>query len=267
MKHKLNLIGGGFQHSVSTTGYENKYVEWIKHSNQSGVSMYVDHAIQNTPLKSTKNYAWILESKTIIPSVYGWCEQNINFLRQNYIRTFTHDVELASKSDIFTLVQCTGKSFIESGKIHKKTKLVSMVASSKILCSEHKLRQQVISKFKNNLDLYGRGFNEIEDKSSGLKDYAFSIAMENATYSNMFTEKITDCFMCGTIPIYYGISNIGDFFNVDGIILLQDDFKISDLSFDLYYSKIKAVDENFKIASEMMSAEDYIYSRYLKYEI
>jgi hypothetical protein len=54
--------------------------------------------------------------------------------------------------------------------------------------------------------------------------------MENATYSNMFTEKITDCFMTGTIPIYYGISNIGDYFNTDGIIILDDNFKLDTIS-------------------------------------
>ena len=91
--------------------------------------------------------------------------------------------------------------------------------------------------------------------------------MENATYSNMFTEKITDCFMTGTIPIYYGIPNIGDFFNEEGIIILDGDFNIDNLSFDLYNSKLNAVYDNFKISNELLVAEDYIYKHFLKYEI
>jgi hypothetical protein len=83
----------------------------------------------------------------------------------------------------------------------------------------------------------------------------------------MFTEKITDCFMTGTIPIYYGIRNIGDFFNSDGIITLDDNFKIEDLSFELYKSKINAVIENFKLAKELLIAEDYIYINHIKNEI
>jgi len=74
----------------------------------------------------------------------------------------------------------------------------------------------------------------------------------------MFTEKITDCFMTGTIPIYYGIKNIGDYFNTDGIIILTDDFKIEDLSFELYQSKINAVKENLKLSMDLLLAEDYI---------
>ena len=102
-----------------------------------------------------------------------------------------------------------------------------MIASNKTMCSEHIYRQQIIQKFSNKCDHFGRGYNPINNKEDGLKDYCFSFAMENATYSNMFTEKITDCFMTGTIPIYYGISNIGDYFNTDGIIILDDNFKRS----------------------------------------
>jgi len=108
------------------------------------------------------------------------------------------------------------------------------------------------------------GINFIENKKDGLKDYCFSISIENATYSNMITEKITDCFMTGTIPIYFGIDNIGDFFNKNGIIILNDDFNIDDLSFDLYYSKIEAVKENYEISKKLMLPEDLIYLDHLK---
>ena len=73
--------------------------------------------------------------------------------------------------------------------------------------------------------------------------------------------------MTGTIPVYYGIPNIGDFFNKDGIIVLNEEFKIEDLSFDLYNSKINAVIDNFKRAKDLLVAEDYIYLKYIKNEI
>ena len=79
----------------------------------------------------------------------------------------------------------------------------------------------------------------------------------------MFTEKITDCLMTGTIPIYYGIKNIGDYFNPDGIITLTDDFKIEDLSFELYESKMSAVKENLRLSMDLLLAEDYICKNFL----
>jgi hypothetical protein len=266
-RQQINLIGGGFQHSPSTSGFEPLYMKWVKGNQTAPISIYVDHSIKQPTNPNTKNYGWLAESKTINSSLYEWCSINIEYLKNNFIRVFTHDVYLTSISNIFVLTQCSGKSFLPYGEVYNKTKLVSMIASNKVMCAEHKIRQEMINKFSSKCDHYGRGFNPINDKADGLMDYCFSFAMENATYSNMFTEKITDCFMTGTIPIYYGINNIGDFFNEDGIIMLNDEFKIEDLSFELYNSKIDAVKENFNLANELLCAEDYIYTKYLKHEI
>ena len=214
------------------------------------------------------NNAWISESKTIIGYIYDWCKNNISFLEKNYVRVFTHDVELSKFSSVFSLTQCSGKSFIEHGDIFQKSKLVSMILSNKTMCPEHKYRQDIIKKFSHKCDdHFGWGYSRLQNKIDGLRDYCFSFAMENATYPNMFTEKITDCFMTGTIPIYYGIPNIGDFFNLDGIISLTDNFRIEDLSFDLYISKVNAVKDNFEISKNLLSAEDFIYVNYIQNDI
>jgi hypothetical protein len=262
-KLKINMIGGGFQHLISTNGIEPKYMEWVKGSQSAPISIHIDYAItqQTNPYK--KNYGWLCESKTIIGDLYNWCSNNIEYLKSNYISVFTHDVRLSSLSDIFVLTQCSAKSFLTHGEIYSKSKLVSMIASSKRMCAEHLYRQEVIKKYSGQCDHFGRGFNEIPNKEDGLIDYCFSFALENATYSNMFTEKITDCFMTGTIPIYYGIKNIGDYFNMDGIIVLTEDFKIEDLSFDLYNSKLNAVQENLRLSMDLLLAEDYISKNFL----
>jgi len=266
-RKKINLVGGGFQHSPSTSGYDPLHIEWVKNGFVSNVTIYVDHSIKTETNKDTKNYGWLCESKTIIPDLYDWAKNNIDYLKSNFTLVFTHDVELTKLSDIFALTQCSGKSFIKNGELYNKTKLVSMIASNKVMCEDHSYRQKIIKKFSGLCDHYGRGYNEILNKEDGLIDYCFSFAIENATYSNMFTEKITDCFMTGTIPIYYGMSNIGDFFNLNGIIILDDNFKIEDLSFDIYLSKIEAIKDNLKRTKEMLVAEDYIYLKYLKNEI
>ena len=70
--------------------------------------------------------------------------------------------------------------------------------------------------------------------------------------------------MTGTIPIYYGISNIGDYFDTDGIITLDDNFKIEDLSFELYNSKIDSVRNNLQLSIDLLVAEDYIYKNFIE---
>lgn len=266
-RQKINLVGGGFSHSPSTSGFDPIYIEWNKTDFSAPISIYVDYSLKTVSNINTKNYGWLCESKTINSDLYEWAKNNIDFLKNNFISVFTHDVSLSEQSSVFKLVQCSGKSFIKNGKLYNKTKLVSMVASNKIMCEEHSYRQNIIKKFSNKCDHYGRGYNEITNKEDGLKDYCFSFALENATYPNMFTEKITDCFMTGTVPIYYGISNISDFFNPDGIIFLTDDFKIEDLSFDLYQSKINAVKDNLKRSEDLLIAEDYIFLKHIKNEI
>lgn len=266
-RYDINLIGGPFHHSLSSSGAEPKFIRWVKNVQTSPISIYVDESFQQVPNPVTKNYAWLCESKTIIGHIYKWAEQNAAFLSANYEGVFTHDVTLLEVSPIFKLCRPGGTPFIHDGEIYKKSKLVSMIASNKVLCPDHVFRQRMIQKYKNECDHFGTGFNQIVNKVDGLREYCFSITMENGTYPNMFSEKIADCFITGTIPIYYGINNIGDFFNTDGIITLTEDFKISDLSFELYESKMEAIKENYKITKNTLTAEDYIFDNYIRYAI
>jgi hypothetical protein len=262
------MIGGGFHHSPSSSGNEPLHIKWIKGERTAKVSIHIDYEIKNVPDKGKENYGWLSESRDINGNLYEWCRKNVGFLEANYKLVFTHDISLLPISNIFALY-LSGKSFIPEldGRIYDKTKLVSMIASSKKSCPAHLYRHKMIEKFRGKCDHFGRGFNELSNKIDGLKEYCFSITMENGNYPNMISEKITDCFMTGTIPVFYGIKNIGDFFDSNGIIELNDEFMIEDLSWDLYYSKMDSIKNNFKTAMNMLVAEDYIYLKYIKNEI
>ena len=54
------------------------------------------------------------------------------------------------------------------------------------------------------------------------KDYKFVIAMENKCLDGYVTEKIVNAFYSGAIPIYWGSSNINDFFNKNAFINVND---------------------------------------------
>jgi hypothetical protein len=263
-KIKINMIGGGFQHvECSSHGHMPEHVIWIK-DNSADISIHIDNAIMVTPDPNKKNYAWVTESKTIIGGIYQWCENNIGYIENNFELLFTHDIELVKLSEKFKLVICSAKHWIQDIGIHNKTKLVSMIATNKIMCPDHEYRQKIVNKYRDNVDLFGRGFNVIANKEEGLNDYYFSIVMENGTYPLMYSEKITDCFASGTIPIYYGTNMIGDVFNSDGIITLDDSFSIDDLTPELYNSKMAAIIENYDIATKMPVAEDYIYKNFIE---
>jgi hypothetical protein len=151
--------------------------------------------------------------------------------------------------------------WIKEPKIYEKTKMISMIASNKRMCEGHVKRLGWVERIGDQLDLYGRGFNEIADKEEGLCDYMFSVAIENGEYETYFTEKLLDCFATGTIPVYLGAPDIGDHFNKDGIIDLTEEFEVSE---EIYYSKMDAIKENLEKAKEIEVLEDFIYRRYLQ---
>ena len=88
------------------------------------------------------------------------------------------------------------------------------------------------------------------EKIYGLKDYMFSIVIENTKQDYYFTEKLIDALLTGTVPIYYGCPSIGDFFNTKGMIIVDNvnDFMnaIDTLNNDKYESMIPYIKDNFK---------------------
>ena len=85
--------------------------------------------------------------------------------------------------------------------------------------------------------------------------------IENCNYETYFTEKITDCFANGVIPVYYGTRAISDYFDINGIIFLTDDFDISTLTKELYQSKIQSIQNNLNTVRHLKGADDFLAER------
>jgi hypothetical protein len=277
-KFKINLIGGGFSHhpQCSSALNKNKYVEWVL-DKSSNISVHVDESIFNNVDKSKFNVAWLSESSSIIPKIIDNVKNNLNGVLDNFNMFMTHDLRLLEISEKFVFVPTNALPWIQNRKIFNKNKNISMIASNKIFCKGHEFRQEIIRKYFDVVDHFGRGFgdkelswtykdengNEESGKMLALKDYRFSIAMENDNYDTIFCEKITDCFATGTIPIFWGSKKIVDFFNKDGIIFLED-FNPEMCTEDFYHSKMEAIKDNLELVKNMLSAEDYFYLNYLK---
>jgi len=263
-KQLINMVGGGFQHDTSSCANKiPKKIEWVKNNFSAPISIHIDDGLMIPTNKTKINYGWLSESKTIIPHIYQWAINNITYLEENFELIFTNDKSLLSLSNKFKLTICSAVPWVNDIKIHKKSKLVSMISSNKKMCQEHVKRVEIAEKFKSEIPVFGRGYNPIVKKEIALNDYCFSIVIENLNYSNGYSEKISDCFATGTIPIYFGSPDIGEVFNSDGIITYTDEFKLSDLSFDLYYSKINSIKDNYQRIIDFPIAEDYIFENYI----
>ena len=82
-----------------------------------------------------------------------------------------------------------------------------------------------------------------------LFDSMFHIAIENTSMKNMFSEKIIDCFQTRTVPIYYGCPNISDYFNIEGIIVVNNLTEMisacNKLTPETYNNMLPAIEDNF----------------------
>ena len=94
-----------------------------------------------------------------------------------------------------------------------------------------------------------------------FEDFQFSIIVENTSETNYFSEKLIDCILMKTIPIYYGCPNIGDFFNTAGWICLTSTTpeaivaevkeKLGQLSDTHYTSYASVIEENYAKALQL----------------
>jgi hypothetical protein len=93
----------------------------------------------------------------------------------------------------------------------------------------------------------------MEKKYELFEHAMFHIAIENTKNINYISEKVVDCFMSYTIPIYWGCPNISEYFNKDGIIFFETkeelEHILDNLTPDDYYKRLDAVKENYEITN------------------
>jgi len=145
---------------------------------------------------------------------------------------------------------------IETFKSNKKNQ-VSFIASDKIISEGHKLRQEVyefLQSYKaDNFSIMNvRTPPRIPTKHPIFEEAKFSIVIENEKCENWITEKLIDCLITKTIPIYWGSPNVGEFFNQDGILCFSDlehlQKVLSEITPKMYEELLPIIEENYKLA-------------------
>jgi len=165
---------------------------------------------------------------------------NQKFLNQ-FSKVFTADTKLQGENiEYFHLGNpwFIQKSFDElyHQENVKKTKLLSVVASNASYITynrNYKIRYDFVialqKHFGNDIDIFGRGFREIENKDDGLFPYKYSVAIENMPIPFNISEKLSDCLLTHTLPLYYDCPNISRFYNEKSFVKLD----IMDHSFSI----------------------------------
>lgn len=227
---------------------------------------------------ASKNIVLFLESPEIENRGYNYILNNIH--KYDLILTFSK--KLLDLNNHKIKLNLYGTTWLHENyrKIYEKTKLCSTITSRKKVYKGHFMRHIICDIIESNnmrVDLYGGRYNNLQQstepnpkslsngKINSLKDHMFSITIENCKEDYYFTEKLIDCFLSGTVPIYWGCPSIGKFFNIKGIIMFDNVNEciniIDNLSQEKYNEMLPYIKENFETAKKY--ADFKIDERYL----
>ncbi len=175
------------------------------------------------------------------------------------INTWISKFNLEKKFGVSTLIGGKNSSFLEGYAIRHNVyvKRNEITIPKDIYLSSH---SRLPVSYDNELVLGN-------DKTP-MFDNQFHITIENTSMNNMFTEKLIDCFQTKTIPIYYGCPNIGNYFNINGIIHVNSITDIitetNKLTPEYYQTKLEYIEENYEKSMKYVSFDDLLYNKIIE---
>ncbi len=162
-------------------------------------------------------HVWAIMQEPYVAGLYDWMVEG----HEPYARVFTqlvpssHPRYVPSPPATPWEVGLTYDELV-SASIPAKSRGVSWIASNLSFLPGHRLRNTLRRSLKREsiplVDLFGRGIRWIPRKWDALAPYRFSLAIENSSGPWMWTEKVADCFLSWTVPLYFGCTNLEDYF-------------------------------------------------------
>lgn len=170
--------------------------------------VFTDFCLEEAPSSpAAEKIAWLIEPPSINPVSY----QRLRELRSHFDVVFTHQREVAK--ELGGIWYPFGGSRIPAAErvIGLKDRDICIIASEKRSAPGHRLRHEVISRFRDELDVFGPDYGGPVAHRNILWHYRYAVVIENERSDAWFTEKLIDCLLVGTIPLYWGASFARDF--------------------------------------------------------
>ena len=262
----LSLRDRSFSHSPVSNGPMPPIrgimspIEWDRVTPVTKDTIYTDAEIFFAP-KDTGAIAWTIEPIAGREDAYEFLVKRAPEFRE----VWTHDRRLLEMIPNGRFVPFGGCWIAPvDRKIWPKTKGISTIASNKRGGIGYDMRHEAIKRFPQ-IDAYGIEYTPLAHKIDALRDYRFQLVIENVRADWWFTEKLIDCFMTGTVPIYWGCPSIGKFFDNRGIIPIEgiEDLHnllniMAGIEEDLYMKAAQFIADNFERAKRYCLTERYI---------
>ncbi len=164
--------------------------------------------------------------------------------------------------------------YLKKCKPFDKPLKLSCITSNKRNFQGQQERMDFLEKLKNRLhmDIFGKGINPIKNKWDSLYPYRYSLVIENFKGPDYWSEKLADCFLAWTMPIYYGCTNIDDYFPKESLVKIDinspDVFKkIKEIiSSDLWQKRREAISYARELILEKYQFFPFIVSKIKEWE-
>lgn len=275
MMMTCNLFDNTFRHDVgSTLGKPPRQVRYLRDQKQfDGPTLFVDgFAIWPDEVECPVKLGWLHEPPCLIPTVY----YDIRHNNGRFDKVLTYSAELLGQAGAnYTFMPYGGVWIPESewGLHYPKTHLCSMLIGSKMATEGHRIRHEIADAVAGRgVNFYGVKGIAVDyggnAKLQVLRNHAFSIVGEACRCDNLFTEILLDCFAVGTVPVFWGCPNVGDYFDPEGILSFETPAECVDivrsLSTGLYEAMRPAIEHNFEAMKPYAIADDWMYEHILR---
>jgi len=182
-------------------------------------------------------------------------EKFINYVTANFDLVLTFKERLLKKIPNSRRLMTTGTFLdLDSLNLNEKQDSISFMMSNKSFTVGHQLRHRVFQHMNgkekvNNFNYHQLMTPPMISKNIMFDKYKYSIIIENEKSDFYLSEKIIDCFLSKTIPIYWGCPSVGNFFNIDGILTFDSieelDHIINSLNISHYDNIKHVIEENY----------------------
>ena len=259
--------------AIDPTG-ASKYFVWDKFNIGLNVHFYSHNSMLETMGNPQYKFGFLIETEGIVPSDYKIFIKNKNLANQfKYIFTNSKFILDTVENAKFAPMNASlyNGSFCKEDNYKYKNKNVSILSSDKSMCKLHKFRYDLanLCKKENLCDTFGTfDGGKFVSIDTTLRNYRYSICIENIQTPYLFTERLICTFANQTIPIYLGATEIEKFFNIYGIICITQKSNIKEIlkrcTNEEYQKRLPAIIDNYFRAKKYINTWDYIYETYLQ---
>lgn len=247
------------------------FEEKLLQAKQVDFSLFVDDVPKSQEDLSSINIIVLAEPNEYF-GLHDWVFQNKNLF--NVILTWNDKLLNNCDTSIFFPFGQTWFKPDQYEKTHDKKFEIAHLCGVLNKSYGHSMRHEILARqneFKIPTNFhYTIGDRHNEDNARVGKEIVFGnsmfgVVIENFSHRGYFSEKILDCFLMKTIPIYWGCSNIYDYFFEPGFLKFEnvDDliYKSNMLTPEFYESHKEAIEYNYKTALNYISYEQSIINK------